>query len=617
MKRIPWIVCLLLFFVVLIGVIPDSQTGAQDTVPDGYIGIFDRADLEKISKAPEGKYILMADLDLSGAEWKPLCTEDEPFAGIFDGNDHKILGMTVSDSVNGCGLFSYLCGGTVKSLTLSGTASGPIAGLVAGKISKGEILDCTVEGTVTSSFFGGGIAGQVCGTAVTLSGCVSKATLVGTGSTAGELHLGGLVGAVYGKGHVLSEDQFTGTLKPTGATLYAGGIAGVVDADAEGIITLSACRSEGKLTLSYTETACLGGIVGRIGGRGEKTDGTVEVKNCSFSGTWSGSGCGKPLFLGGIVGKADATGTVSVTQCSGKGSLTGVGHVKFVNPDDTGYRCPSCGETLGHTESQNNGMEIVEKNFGLRYSSYVGGILGQGIADGGTLTVSQCSSSASLKAVGSPLLLGQIAGMFQSSEKGTAVLEDCVSGGKITDTFPIHGELASAQGGIVGFLGGSGTTTLQRCFSTCELFVDYSLCDGAIAGLVSPYYGGSYPQKPTKPTVTGCYFLTGVRDYYGIALSGSQVSDPATYLGFDFTAVWKIDPVSGLPNLQTAGLTVESTPLGDVDGNGKVTRYDAILLTQYLTGNATLTSAQQKRADYDKNGVLDSMDASLILQKAS
>ncbi len=617
MKRISMLVCLLLSFLFLGVLLPDPKTDAQDTVPEGFTAIKDAAELQKISTAPDGKYILMADINLSGLDWTPLCSEDEPFTGELDGNNHKIYGMTVSDTVNTCGLFSYICGGTVRSLTVSGTVSSPIAGLISGKISKGEIISCTAEGTVTSSFFGGGVAGQICGSSVTVSGCVSKATLVGTGSAAGELYLGGIAGAVYGAGHVFADCKFAGALKPTGATLYAGGIAGIVDADHAGVITFSKNRSEGSLSLSYTETACLGGIVGRIGSRGIETDGTVEVKNCFFSGTWSGSGCGKPLFLGGIVGKADVTGTVTLFQCTASGNLTGVGHVKFVNPNDTGYRCPSCGETLGTVGSENSGMVVVQKDFGLRYSSYVGGILGQGVADGGSLTLSQCSATGFLKGIGSPILLGGIAGMCRGDGNGTALIEDCVSGGSITDTFPVNGELASARGGIVGFLGGSGNATLQRCFSSCELLVDYPLCDGAIAGIVSPYYGENYPKDPVKPSVTGCYFLTGVRDYYGTALSGTQVSDPATYVGFDFAGVWQIDPVSGMPKLQKSSLFVESTPLGDVDGNGKITRYDAVLLTQYLTGNATLTSAQQKRADYDKNGLLNALDVSAILRNAS
>lgn len=618
MKRMILPVFLLLSFVVLWGLLPEPKTEATDIVPDGYIGISSRADLEKIKDNPTGKYFLVEDLDLSGEPWKPLCSEDEPFAGIFDGNHHKITGMTVaSTGADAVGLFSYICDGKVQSLTVSGTVSGSIAGLVAGKVSKGEILGCTVEGTVTSSFFGGGVVGQICGLSATVSDCVSGAKLVGTGSANGEVHLGGISGAVYGTGHVISDCKFTGELKPTGATVYVGGIVGIADADADGMITVSGGRSEGKLTLSYTETACLGGIVGRIGGRGESqaVSGTVEVKNCSFSGSWSGSGCGKPLFLGGIVGKAEAIGSAVIFQCSATGNLTGVGHVKYVYSEDTGYRCPSCGEALGVTETQNSGTVIVQKDFGLRYSSYVGGILGQGTADGGSLTLSQCSSAVALKTIGNPVLMGGIVGSCQSMGKGNAVIEDCVSGGSITDTFSIHGALASAQGGIVGFLGGSGKSALQRCFSSCELLVDYPLCGGAIAGLVSPYYGGSY-NNPVTPIVTSCYYGVGAQDWYGTMISDG-FSTPSTYAGFDFTGVWKIDSVSGLPNLKTSGLVIQSTPLGDVDGNGKVTPYDAELLTQYLTGNAKLTAAQQQRADYDKNGILDSRDASLILRNPS
>ncbi len=54
--------------------------------------------------------------------------------------------------------------------------------------------------------------------------------------------------------------------------------------------------------------------------------------------------------------------------------------------------------------------------------------------------------------------------------------------------------------------------------------------------------------------------------------------------------------------------------LGDVDGNGKVTSADALLVLQAAAGNKTLTADQQKKADYNKDGSVSAIDARKILQ---
>ena len=516
--------------------------------------------------------------------------------------------MTVSDTQNACGLFSYLCGGTVESLTVLGSASGPIAGLLAGKISRGTVRDCTVQGSVTSSFFGGGISGQISGSSVTVLGCSSSAVVSGNGSEAGELHLGGICGAVYGTGQVLSECEFTGELKPTGAVLNAGGIAGLLEGGTDGVLTVFAGRCDGDLSLSYTDSACVGGMVGRIGG------GTVTLSQCVFQGDWQDPSCRGVLSLGGIVGRGEATGQILLTQCTALGTLTGTGHPDFTPSD--GYRCTACAASLGTVGSVNSGTVVVQNDLDVQYSAFVGGIIGAGLSQGGTIRVSQCASCVFLTGAGSPVMLGGIAGMNRS-DTGTALIEDCFSAGRITDPSPIHGEIASARGGIVGFHGGAGTAILRRCFSACESDVDYPLSDGAVAGLVSRYYGDGYDEESASVSVSDCYTLLGLRDGYGVALSGEGMSDPSSYQGFDFSEVWQINPVSGMPNPKGAPISVASTPIGDVDGNGRITRYDGVLLTGYLTGNAPLTAAQIWRADYNGDGTVNSRDAVLILRNAS
>lgn len=43
-------------------------------VPDGYVGIYTAEDLDTIRENPDGDYILMADIDLGGANHTPIGT---------------------------------------------------------------------------------------------------------------------------------------------------------------------------------------------------------------------------------------------------------------------------------------------------------------------------------------------------------------------------------------------------------------------------------------------------------------------------------------------------------------------------------------------------------------
>ena len=92
---------LLVFGILILGL--HINANAQETsVPDGYTGIYNIADLSGIRNNPSGKYILMNDIDMtedtkkggdwdSGMGWTPI----EEFSGVLDGNGHKIIGMNI------------------------------------------------------------------------------------------------------------------------------------------------------------------------------------------------------------------------------------------------------------------------------------------------------------------------------------------------------------------------------------------------------------------------------------------------------------------------------------------------------------------------------------------
>ncbi len=148
---------------------PDGQYGQADKgddllhkpftmeVPEGYTPIRSIDELHGINNNPNGKYILMNDIDMTqetspggswdtGHGWTPL----DKFSGTFDGNGYRIIGMHIygdAEDIGHCmGLFSELGGrGIIRNLGME---------------------DCDINITTeehTDKLFIGGIAGKAIG----------------------------------------------------------------------------------------------------------------------------------------------------------------------------------------------------------------------------------------------------------------------------------------------------------------------------------------------------------------------------------------------------------------------------------------------------------------------
>lgn len=129
--------------------------------------------------ALEAYYKLNDDITDLG-NWTPI-GRDVKFTGTFDGNGHKITGITVTklagsgrSNDNYYGFFGRLsAGGKVKNLTIEGTANidgGWYVGLVVG-LNEGTIENCFVKGTVTAAFQYGGITGMTTGNGAAINNC--------------------------------------------------------------------------------------------------------------------------------------------------------------------------------------------------------------------------------------------------------------------------------------------------------------------------------------------------------------------------------------------------------------------------------------------------------------
>ena len=167
------------------------------------------------------------------------------FSGVFDGNDHKILNLTIDDggAGNDCvGLFGNIENGEVRNLGLEGgsvSASRLAVGGLVGYTYEGIISNCYSTGDVN----GGGSVGGLMGNAqyISVSNCYSTGDVSGTGD-----NIGGLAGYTFG---IVSNCYSTGNVSGDGTV---GGLIGSNQA------YISNCYSTGEVSGKYE----VGGLVG-------------------------------------------------------------------------------------------------------------------------------------------------------------------------------------------------------------------------------------------------------------------------------------------------------------------------------------------------------------------
>lgn len=541
--------CGILLLCVLFSLFPAvSGSASQTEVPEGYIGITSVSDLTAVTASPDGKYILMNDLSLAETGFLPLCSEDEPFSGIFDGNGYAIIGLSVTLTEGAGGLFSFIDGGTVRDLTVNGVVQAPFAGLICGKAAEIDCSGCEVRGTVCGKY-AGGLCGQIEGNDSRIADCFSAVALspLSADPAEDEICLGGFCGAVYGDRNTLNGLSFSGTLSGTCADGYAGGIVGQIrGAAVSGCNCLSA-----EYTLISSGDLSAGGICGEC-------DGTA-VDSCVFSCVWQGTAA--DLCFGGICGRAENS---ILLRCLCTGSLNGTGT-----------------------------------------SSCVGGICGALCADEEN-TVSEIglsSFSGTVTGTGLPVYLGGIVGSCVGENGGSASVCDCSSHGYLFNGQEPDRDISGiCTGGIAGAVGGTDAK-LIRCFSLSEVYVVWGMCDGAVTGL----RWNSDPENG-HVSVEQCYYPVGVTDHFATALTAEQLTDPEAYVGFDFETAWYTD-ANGIPRLPVENLPEEPTPLpGDTDGDGVLSRMDVIWSARYLTDGMILSDGQKTRGDTDGDGVLTAAD---------
>lgn len=289
-----------------------------------------------------GEVCLLADIDLTGIEWTPAgnatsestgapaLTFDKAFVGKFNGQGHKITGISWSVDVSKSsvyGLFGAADGATVSNLvlgedgdaiTVTGTpAVTPSIGCLIGYAENVTISNVTNNVDI--------IYDAECPQAM----ATSLAGIVGSGK---DLVIGGKTKeeAVKNNGDILVRSQIANA-QAGGTGLQTAGITAYVLSGTESSFTN--CTNTGHLTGPNGRS---GGIIASINGTGvNKTtiskcvnSGLIEDNYLDFDGYTNAK------RMGGILGGSEAQ-SVSVESCTNSGNIF----------SHTGCRC---GGFVGH-----------------------------------------------------------------------------------------------------------------------------------------------------------------------------------------------------------------------------------------------------------------------------
>lgn len=296
--------------------------------------------------------------------------DGEPFTGVFDGNGHKIICVTIDDGGAGhgyLGLFGRIeDDGEVKNLGVEsisvsgGHEVGGLAGCTGNHYTGacGNVSNCWVIGDVNGFWGVGGLIGD------NDNGSVSNSYFNGT--VTGNDSVGGLIGDHHG---VVSNCYSVAEV--IGANMV-GGLVGYNSYDGSNV---SNCYSAGSVT---GNGYAVGGLVGRndysvvesfstsdVNGSNQCVGGFVgsnnsgSISNCFSTGNVNGS----DWYVGGLVGLNSG----SVTTCysiSDVNGYEGVGGLVGRNVD----LVSGC---LWDTETQNHGVtQSIAYNSGTVINTY-------------------------------------------------------------------------------------------------------------------------------------------------------------------------------------------------------------------------------------------------------
>jgi TonB family protein len=462
--------------------------------------------------------------------WTPIGSytnenNNRPFSGTFDGGGNVISGVYINNSSSYQGLFGYISKATIKKfgVVASYVRGGSIVGGLAGFNNNGTITNSYSTVNVVGSSSVGGLVGSNKGT---ITNCYSAVNVVG-GSI-----VGGLVGSnegtiansyamenVYSSSGGIYAVSIGGLVGNNGGTItdcYATGnvvggksVGGLVGSNHKAITN---CYAKGNVAShGFGFGGLVGGLVGENSGK---------IANCYATGSVQGNG-GQGNNIGGLVGSNSGT----INDCHAAGNVTGQDNIGGLVGFDGGSTIVGTETTAGGT------ITNCYATGDVKGSSRVGGLVG---IDIGSSAIK--NSFATGNVTGERDNIGGLVG----SNGGTIM--NSYAGGNIDGKNNI--------GGLVGVT--SGKITIANCYAVGKVS---GTTGSTIGGLTGINDGG---------TIKSSYYdrqaSTQVDINKGEPKSTVQMKQQATFAGWDFSKIWKIDANknNGYPYLRSNGNVTET-----------------------------------------------------------
>ncbi|GAB6009922.1 BACON domain-containing protein [Dysgonomonas reticulitermitis] len=274
------------------------------------------------------------DIALAG-NWVPIGNNaSAPFAGIYDGDNHKITNLSISSGTIGA-LFGNIGGINIDSVAV--------------------IKNLTVEGSGATADVTGSSAATVAGvtavvTANTLiDNCINRANITAPGAS----NIGGLAGTCTGNNITIKASKNYG--KILGATGKNGGIAANLTSTSSENIAITSCHNYGDMDIASAAASVTGGIVGCA-----VSPVNAEIKWCSNRGNITIS-VNSTAGTGGIIGTL--VGNTVVRECFNLGniiSFTNTGGISgLMNNTAAIYNCYNKGSIRYGTSTAVNNSAIA------------------------------------------------------------------------------------------------------------------------------------------------------------------------------------------------------------------------------------------------------------------
>ncbi len=585
-----------------------SFGGGSGTAEDPYlvediddfraIGVWDERELYN----KYFKQVTDLDLDVSpwngGSGWEPVGgVYGPPFAGDYDGDNHKISNLMINSTEYTVGLFRLLENtGKVRNLHLEnvnvhstqygvgalagimdgtgpmevvnctvigGSVSGDgnaVGGLIGGIYGWGvsSCIDCYTEVMVSGGGAVGGLAGSISASTAIILNCYATGDVAGDGDS-----VGGFAGYVSSSSSATITDcHATGNVVATGS--YVGGFLGqgsdliVTNCYATGNVSgvdyvggfagrPYQWLGEGKLSNCYATGDVLGNYaVGGFLGQGE-----INLEECYATGSVEGSDQNVGGFAGYLF--SPSSSTVTITNCYATGAVSGArnvgGFAGYTYPDGVVENCYALGNAEGS-------------------SSYVGGFIGY--LGGGECLYRKCYATGSASGTE---YVGGFCGWVGSENN----IENCYAIGNVTAT-------TQGSGGFCGI-------RVSGNFSYC-----YSIGEVSAPSDVGGFLGADWSGDVV---ITSCYYDTETSgqsddDGRGEPKTTAEMKTQSTFVGWNFDSIWALNynalftVKSVRENKPVEGATVYfNNTQQDTDENGQTIFTDVTPGTQALSVEKT------------------------------